>query len=147
MKDLRGSSVSAVRSTIFRTFRLQPTNKGRKNSSDFIEWKNSKEVAESYNQLFSGENMLEKLTTSAFPSSEDMSDEQFSDFYIYTASVSDIILNPKYTAPEVSRKPLELRLRRFKVFIDFFFHYLKNLFIKPKLNVLDMSRYKKPNRP
>ena len=120
MKDIRGSSVSAVRTALLRTFGLQFTNRGRKNSGEFVEWKNSKEVADSYNQLFSGDNALESLTTSAFPSSVDTTDEQFDDFYIYTASVCDIILNPKYPAPEVSRKPLELRLRRFKVFIDFF---------------------------
>ena len=123
MKDIRGSSVVSVRNAISRTFRLPPINRSRKNSDDFINWKKTNEVSEAYNKLFSGGDELESLTTSAFPSSDDATDEVFSDYYIYTASVSDIILNPKYTSPDVTKKPLELRLRRFKVFIDFY--YLK----------------------
>lgn len=128
MKDLRGSSVAAVRNAIFRVYALQTSTKGRRNSSEFMEWKNSKDVGNTHKHIFSDKIALETLTTSAFPSSLNISDEIFSDYYIYTASVCDIILNPRYQSPDVSKKPLELRLRKFKVSIDIFFLLFKKIY-------------------
>ena len=125
MKDLRGSSVSAVRNAISRKYGLQFINRSRKNSVDFMNWKSSKEVADCHDDLFSNDDELKKLTTAVFSLSNDLSEDQFSGYYVYTASVSDIILNPKLTSSEVNRKPLESRLQKFKVFIDFFFYYFK----------------------
>ena len=127
MKDLRGSHVSAVRSAIYRTFRIKTTTtiggNRRKNSRDVIGWKETKEVAASYKRLFSDDTMIEDITSSAFPSLENASEEEFNDMCIYTAAVCDIILNPTM---EVLMKPLKLRMRRFKVFIEFtFFIFLK----------------------
>jgi len=52
-------------------------------------------------------------------------EEEYSDMYIYTAFVYDIILNSNYPSIEVSKKVLELRFERFKVFIKF--NLLSNL--------------------
>lgn len=130
MKDLRGSHVSAVRSAIYRTFRIKTTTtiggNRRKNSRDVIGWKETKEVAASYKRLFSDDTMIEDITSSAFPSLENASEEEFNDMCIYTAAVCDIILNLDNPTMEVLMKPLELRMRRFKVFIEFtFFIFLK----------------------
>jgi len=130
MKDLRGSHVSAVRSAIYRTFRIKTTTtiggNRRKNSRDVIGWKETKEVAASYKRLFSDDTMIEDITSSAFPSLENASEDEFNDMCIYTAAVCDIILNPDNPTMEVLMKPLELRMRRFKVFIEFtFFIFLK----------------------
>jgi nitric oxide reductase large subunit len=119
MKDIRGSHVSAIRTAIFRTFALTSQSKGRKNSRDIVEWKKSKDVEDSYTKLFSDEDALENMTNTAFPSLSDASEEKFNDFYIYTAAVCDIILNPNYPSIEVSKKALNLRLRKFRVFIEF----------------------------
>jgi hypothetical protein len=118
MKDMRGGHVSAIRNTILRTFGLQLSSNKRKNSREILEWKQSREVEESYNKLFTG-NTIEEITTSAFPSLEDANDEKFNDMYIYTASVCDILLNLNYPTLEVSKKSLELRMKKFRVFIDF----------------------------
>ncbi|CAI2185377.1 4519_t:CDS:2 [Funneliformis geosporum] len=48
----------------------------------------------------------------------DASDKRFSDMYIYTASVCDIILNPNCLTLEVSKKSLELQLKRFREAIN-----------------------------
>jgi hypothetical protein len=119
MKDVRGVHVSTIRNAIPRTFGLQlPSNK-HKNSREIVEWKQSKEVKDSYNKLFTDITMIENITSSAFPSLDDASEERFNDMYIYTASVCDMLLNPRYPAIEVTKKPLELRLKRFRVFIEF----------------------------
>jgi hypothetical protein len=118
MKDMRGGHVSAIRNTILRTFGLQLSSNKRKNSREILEWKQSREVEESHNKLFTG-NTIEEITTSAFPSLDDASDEKFNDMYIYTASVCDILLNPNYPTLEVSKKSLELRMKKFRVFIEF----------------------------
>jgi hypothetical protein len=118
MKDMRGGHVSAIRNTILRTFGLQLSSNKRRNSREILEWKQSREVEESHNKLFTG-NTIEEITTSALPSLEDASDEKFNDMYIYTASVCDILLNPNYPTLEVSRKSLELRMKKFRVFIEF----------------------------
>lgn len=120
MKDVRGSSVSAIRTAILRRFGLQFISKGRKSSRDVVEWKNSEEVRNSHKKLFTDENGLDDLTKSAFPSMNDEeSDETYADHYIYTAAVGDIILNPGYPGLEVHKKSLELRLRKFRVFVEF----------------------------
>lgn len=133
MKDTRGSHVSAIRTAIFRTFGLQLASGRRKNSREIMEWKQSKEVKDSYNKLFTDENTLENITNSAFPALADANDERFNDMYIYTASVCDIILNPNYSSLEVSKKALELRLKRFRVFINFYYYLKLILLIKSKL--------------
>ena len=119
MKDIRGSHVSAIRTAIFRTFRLQLASSRRKNSREIMEWKQSKEVKDSYNKLFTDETTIENITNSAFSALADANDKKFNDMYIYTASICDIILNPNYFSLEVSKKALELRLKRFRVFIEF----------------------------
>ena len=118
MKDMRGSHVSAIRSAIIKTCGLQLASNRRKNSKDILEWKQSREVKDNYNKLFT-ESMIENITSSAFPSLDGASEERFNDMYIYTASVCDILLNPNCHTLEVSKKPLELRLKRFRVFIEF----------------------------
>ena len=115
MKDMRGSHVSAIRTAIFRTLGLQLMSNRRKNSRDILELKQSREVKDSYNKLFTERTTIEKITNTAFPSLENASDESFNDMYIYTASVCDIILNPHYPTFKVSKKSLELRLKRFRV--------------------------------
>ena len=119
MKDMRGSHVSAIRTAILRKFGLQTSNNRRKNSMDILEWKKSKKVKDSYNRLFAESDVIEEVTISAFPSLDNASDERFNDMYIYTASVCDILLNPDHPAFEVTKKPLELRLKRFRVIIEF----------------------------
>jgi len=120
MKDIRGTHASAVRSAIFRNFGLQsPSSKWRKNSRDILEWKNSKEVADSYKKLYTNHDAIENIAAIAFPSLDTESEEVYSNIYIYTASVCNIILNPDYSNMEIARKPLELRFKRFKVFIEF----------------------------
>ena len=123
MKDVRGTSVSAVRSAILKKFGLQLTSKGRKNLRDILEWKNSKEVGDGHATLFTDDGALDDLTKSAFPSMDDeVSDERYTDHYIYTAAVADIILNPNHPALEVNKKPLKLRLQKFRVFIEFIYN-------------------------
>ena len=108
MKDMRGSYVSAIQTAILKICRLQLPNNRRKNLKDILEWKQSREVKDCYNRLFTESTMIENITSSAFPSLEDANEERFSDMYIYTASVYDILLNSNYPTLEVSKKPLEL---------------------------------------
>ena len=115
MKDIRGSHASAVRTAIFRNFGLQLTSKRRKNSQEVLEWKNSKEVADSYKKLYADDATIENIAAIAFPSSTMANKEEYSDIYIYTASVCDIILNPNYPILEISKKALVLRFQKFKV--------------------------------
>ncbi len=119
MKDMRGSHVSAIRTAISRTLRLQLTSNRRRNSREILEWKQSREVKDSYNKLFTESTAIENIASSAFPSLKNASDEKFNDMYIYTASVCDILLNPDYPTLDVSKKSLILRLKRFRVFIEF----------------------------
>ena len=129
MKDLRGFHVSAVRNAITRTFRLRLlTGNRRRNSKDILEWKNSKEVGNSFNSLYNdGGISIENITNNAFPSLSEANDDEFNNMYAYTASVCDIILNPKYPSLEVSRKALELRIKRFKVFVKFILLFKLNI--------------------
>jgi len=131
MKDVRGSGVSAIRTAVLWKYGLQFNSKGRKNSRDILAWKNSKEVGENHTRLFSDEGELDSLTKLVFPSimDDEKSEESYADYYIYTAAVSDIILNPNHPTLEVNRKPLELRLRRFRVFIEFILQFKKIKFI------------------
>lgn len=127
MKDIRGAHVAAVRNAIFKTVGLtQLTSSRRKNSKDVMAWKSSKEVEVEYNNLYKDETLIENITAAAFPSLSDASDELFSDMYIYTASVCDIILNPNYPSLDIAKKALELRFKKFKVFSNLFILLFEN---------------------
>src|SRR2546429_5445649 len=91
MKDIRGSHVSAA---ILRKFGLQLMSNRRKNSREILDWKQSKEVKDSYNKLFSEDIVIEEITNSAFPSLANANEEKFNDMYIYITSVCDILLTP-----------------------------------------------------
>src|SRR2546429_8661941 len=81
MKDIRGSHVSAVRTAILRKFRLQLTSNRRKNSREILDWKQSKEIKDSYNKLFTEDITIEEITNSAFPSLANANEEKFNDMY------------------------------------------------------------------
>src|SRR6202161_128760 len=125
MKDLRGVHVAAVKTAIFKKFRLQVISK--KNVKIIADWKKSKQVRECYQKLYDDDdNTIEKIAKRAFPSiSED--DETFENIYIYTAAVCDIVLNPKYPDIECSKNPLQRRYQKFKVFGEFLFYYYLKL--------------------
>src|SRR5256884_7575615 len=130
MKDARGSHISAVRTAILRKFGLQLTSNRRKNSREILDWKQSKEVKDSYNKLFTEDIVIEEITNSAFPSLANANEEKFNDMYIYTASVCNIILNLNCPTLEVSKTVIELRLKKFRVFIEFILLFKKlNLLI------------------
>ena len=130
MKDIRGAHVAAVRNAIFKTVGLMQLSSTRqKNSKDVMEWKSSKEVEAEYNNLYKDETLIENITAAAFPSLNDASDESFSDMYIYTASVCDIILNPNYPSLDITKKALESRFTTFKVFSNLFILLFENYFI------------------
>src|SRR5947199_5579002 len=129
MKDMRGSHVLAVRTAIFRKFGLQLASSRRKNSRDIMDWKQSKEVKDSHNKLFTEDTAIEEITNSAFPSLSNADDEKFNDMYIYTASVCDIILNPNCPTLEISKPEMEMRLEKFRVSIDFILLFKKIEFI------------------
>jgi|SRR5437762_8216983 hypothetical protein len=145
MKDMRGSHVSAVRTAIFRKFGLQLASSRRKNSRDIMDWKQSKEVKDSHNKLFTEDTAIEEITNSAFPSLSNADDEKFNDMYIYTASVCDIILNPNCPTLEISKPEMELRLEKFRVSIDFILLFKKIEFILlfKKLNLLIKIKIRK----
>src|ERR1051325_322781 len=107
MKDMRGSHVSAVRTAIFRKFGLQLAGSRRKNSRDVLDWKQSREVKDSHNKLFTEETAIEEITNSAFPSLANADDEKFNDMY-------NIILNPNCPTLEISKPEMELRLEKFR---------------------------------
>ena len=52
--------------------------------------------------------------------------EVYTNYYIYTTVVNDIILNPEHPSLDVNRKPLGARLQKFRVCIDFVLLFLKN---------------------
>src|ERR1043166_1574592 len=136
MKDIRGAHVTAVRNAIFKTVGLtQLSSTRRKNSKDVMEWKSSKEVEAEYNNLYKDETLIENITATAFSSLNDASDESFSDMYIYTASVCDIILNPNYPSLDITKKALELRFTTFKVFSNLFILLFEN-YLLIKINIL-----------
>src|SRR2546421_11267345 len=143
MKDMRGSHVSAVRTAIFRKFGLQLASSRRKNSRDIMDWKQSKEVKDSHNKLFTEDTAIEEITNSAFPSLSNADDEKFNDMYIYTASVCDIILNPNCPTLEISKPEMEMRLEKFRVSIEFILLFKKlNLLIKIKIRKHLMKKVK-----
>ena len=143
MKDMRGSHVSAVRTAIFRKFGLQLASSRRKNSRDILDWKQSKEVKDSHNKLFTEDTAIEEITNSAFPSLSNADDDKFNDMYIYTASVCDIILNPNCPTLEISKPEMELRLEKFRVSIEFILLFKKlNLLIKIKIRKHLMKKVK-----
>ena len=119
MKDLRGTYAAAVRNAILKEFGLQIPNSRKKNVIvDVSKWKKSGKVKECYDKLYDNdENVIENITKLAFPtlSYSDKSSSSFNDFYIYTASVCDIILNPDYPDTECAKNPLERQFRKFKV--------------------------------
>src|SRR5256714_13454035 len=129
MKDIRGSHVSVVRTAILRKFGLQLTSNRCKNSREILDWKQSKEVKDSYNKLFTEDTAIEEITNSAFPSIANADEEKFNDMYIYTASVCDIILNPNCPTLEISKPEMEMRLEKFRVSIDFILLFKKIEFI------------------
>src|SRR6266480_1907242 len=133
MKDIRGSHVAAVRIAILRKFGLQLTNNRRKNSRKILDWKQSKEVKDSYNKLFTEDIAIEEITNSAFPSLANADEEKFNDMYIYTASVCNIILNPNCPTLEVSKAAMELRLKKFRISIKF-------ILLFKKLNLLNQIK-------
>jgi len=136
MKDIRGAHVTAVRNAIFKTVGLtQLSSTRRKNSKDVMVWKSSKEVKAEYNNLYKDETLIENITAAAFPSLNDASDESFSNMYIYTASVCDIILNPNYPSLDITKKALELRFTTFKVFSNLFILLFEN-YLLIKINIL-----------
>jgi len=136
MKDIRGAHVAAVRNAIFKTVGLtQLSSIRRKNSKDVMVWKSSKEVKAEYNNLYKDETLIENITAAAFPSLNDASDESFSNMYIYTASVCDIILNPNYPSLDITKKALELRFTTFKVFANLFILLFEN-YLLIKINIL-----------
>src|SRR2546429_3176991 len=121
MKDIKGAHVAAVRNAIFKMVGLtQLSSTRRKNSKDVMVWKSSKEVKAKYNNLYKDETLIENITAVAFPLLNDASDESFSNMYIYTASVCNIILNPNYPSLDITKKALELRFTMFKVFSNLF---------------------------
>src|SRR6266516_1150921 len=125
MKDARGSHVSAVRNAILRKFRLQLTSNRRKNSQEILDWKQSKEIKDSYNKLFTEDITIEEITNFAFPSLANADEEKFNDMYIYTAFVCNIILIPNCSTLEVSKAAMELRLKN-SGYLSNLFYYLKN---------------------
>src|SRR5256885_17272520 len=109
MKDIRGAHVAAVRNAIFKTVGLtQLSSTRRKNSKDVMVWKSSKEVKAEYNNLYKDETLIENITAATIPSLNDASVESFSNMYIYTASVCDIILNPNYPSLDIITDALVL---------------------------------------
>src|SRR5437868_4008597 len=142
MKDMRGSHVSAVRTAIFRKFGLQLASSRRKNSRDIMDWKQSKEVKDSHNKLFTEDTAIEEITNSAFPSLSNADDEKFNDMYIYTASVCDIILNSNYPTLEIAKPEMELRLEKFRVSIDFILLFKKIKFILLFKNLILLIKIK-----
>ena len=137
MKDVRGSNVSLVRNAILRKFGLQLlTSSRRKNSREILDWKQSKEVKDSYNKLFTEDMAIEEITNFAFPSLANADEEKFNNIYIYTASVCDIILNPNCPTLEVSKTAMELRLKKFRVSIEF-------ILLFKKLNLLNKIKIRK----
>jgi hypothetical protein len=120
MKDVRGVHAAAVKNAIFKEFSLQPLP-GKKRASDILEWKKLDKVKESYLKLYDNDGSItENIAKSAFPSISEK-DESFNNIYTYTAAVCDIVLNPDYPDIECSKKPLERRFKKFKVFVKAFF--------------------------
>ena len=82
MKDMRGAHVSAVRNAISKKFRLQLISNRHKNSREILDWKQFKDVKDSYNKLFTEEIAIEEITNFAFPSLTNVDNDKFNDIYI-----------------------------------------------------------------
>src|SRR5213080_2624650 len=96
---------------------------------------------DSHNKLFTEDTAIEEITNSAFPSLANADEEKFNDMYIYTASVCDIILNPNCPTLEVSKAAIELRLKKFRVSIEFILLFKKlNLLNKIKIRMHLMKK-------
>ena len=117
MKDIRGSHAAAVRSGILKEFGLQiVSNKQRNVTGDVAKWKKSKKVKECFDKLYDdSENAIENIAKYAFPQIT-RDEESFDSIYVYTAAVCDIVLNPDYPDIECTKKPLQRRFLKFKVF-------------------------------
>ena len=118
MKDMRGNHSLAIRNAIYKEFGLSSSIK-RKTINDVSEWKKSPKVKENYEMLYNSNfNSIENITKIAFPSlTSDDDDETFENFYCYTASICDIVLNPDFPSMDINRKPLERRFKRFMVLL------------------------------
>ena len=119
MKDLRGISVSVVKNAIFKEFNLLAVDSKWKNIKAVVEWKKIKQVEDCYNKLYEDEDVIENITKRAFSSISPDDEETFHYIFIYTAAMTDIILNPDYPGLEYARKPLEWRYKKFKVLVEF----------------------------
>lgn len=117
MKDLRGAHAAAVRNGILKEFGLQIVSNKQKNvTSDVSKWKKSKKVKECFDRLYDdNDNAIENIVKHAF-SQLSHDDESFDSIYVYTAAVCDIVLNPNYPDIECTKKPLQRRFLKFKVF-------------------------------
>ena len=74
-----------------------------------------KKVKECYIKLYNNnKNAIENIAKLAFLNITH-EDESFNDFYVYTATVCDIILNLDYPDLECAKKLLERRFKKFKV--------------------------------
>ena len=71
---------------------------------EILDWKQSKEVKDSHNKLFTEDTAIEEITNSLV----NTDDEKFNDMYIYTAFIFDIILNPNCSTLEISKTEMEL---------------------------------------
>ena len=106
-----------IRHAIFKTFDdLTMLNK-RTTAIDISRWKSSEKLDECFKKLYNVNNsntdFIDTITRVAFPIYKDK--ELSSDIYVYTASICDIIMNPKFPDIECSRKYLEKRINLFKV--------------------------------
>src|SRR5581483_4147622 len=117
MKNLRGAHAAAVRSGILKEFGLQIVSNKQKNiSSDISKWKRSEKVKECYEKLYDDNyNTIENIAKHAFPQVS-RNDKLFNSIYVYTAAVCDIVLNPGYPDMKCTKKPLQRRFLKFKVF-------------------------------
>ena len=117
MKDLRGTRAAQVRNTIFHYFRLLmlKSNNRKKNVHEVLAWKKSEEVYDAHVKLFE-DDVIHDIAKQAFSlDNVDENDNLYFKICIYTAAICDIILNPDYPDVKCSKKPLQLRLRKFKV--------------------------------
>ena len=117
MKDLRGIRAAQVRNTIFQYFRLPmlKSNNRKKNVQEVITWKNLDEVHDAYVKLFDDDVIHDIVKQAFLLDNVDENDNLYFEICIYTAAICDIILNPDYPDVKCSKKPLQLRLRKFKV--------------------------------
>jgi hypothetical protein len=121
MKDLRGAHAAAVRHGILKEFGLQIASNKQKNvTNDISAWKKSPKVKECFDKLYDeNDNAIESIAKHAFPQ-KSHTDKSFDSIYAYTAAICDIVLNPDYPDIECTKKPLQRRFLKFKVFFFLF---------------------------